>query len=468
MKNSLEKKVERFMKEQKLVTAGERVLVGLSGGADSVCLLAVLHELSGRLSITPGAFHVNHGIRGDAADADEAFAKKLCGNMGIPFFAVHEDVPRYAKERRLGLEEAGRELRYLAAERIAREQGYHKLALAHQQNDVAETVLFHLFRGSSVRGLASIPAKREKIIRPLLCCDREEIEAYLKEKGLTFCNDATNAETEYTRNKIRHNILAYAKEQINHGAVRHLAEAAAEFSALSEYLTAEAETLCGKAESIPDGVRIPIALLKEKHRVLQEKVVYCLIGTVAGCEKDITKEHVAEVLSLCHLQSGRQISLPYHLIAGRSYEWIFIKKISAAKEKKEEGRECNIRIPGQYKIGDLGETLSFCCFPYKKSLKIPKNEYTKWFDYDKIRGALCLRPQCTGDRLGMLQGSKTVKSIWNENKVSAEQRKLRLILADEEQVLWIPGVRACDNYRVDETTRTVLEVRMSGGQENGK
>ena len=377
---------------------------------------------------------------------------------------VCESVPAYAAEKKLGLEEAGRELRYRAAERIRAEQGYDKIALAHQQNDVAETFLFHLFRGSSVRGLASIPVKRGPIIRPLLCCDRAEIEVYLSEKKRSFCTDATNAETEYSRNKIRHKVLAYAKEQINEGAIRHTAEAAAELSALHEFLSAETEALYGQAKEIPDGLEMEISLLKGKHEVLQKNVVHRLIGAAAGSKKDITKEHVAAVLGLCDMQSGRQISLPYGLVAERTFDRLSVKKAVPKPMKAEVEKDIFVEIPGTYPLGPEEGRLAFCRFLYKKSLEIPKNECTKWFDYAKIKGALRIRSKVPGDRIGMLQGSKSLKTLMTEEKIPKEERTRRRLLADERQVIWVPGVRACDNYRVDESTQEILEVRWIGGK----
>lgn len=463
---AFEKKVMSFIKEQELIASGDRILVGLSGGADSVCLLTVLLHLAEELSVTLGAFHVNHGIRGEEADRDEAFSAKLCKEFGIPFFAIKENVPEKAKEWQIGTEEAGRRVRYEAADRIAREYNYHKIALAHHRNDVAETLLFHLFRGSSVAGLSSIPAKRGNVIRPLLCCEREEIEAYLTATGMSFCTDATNGETEYTRNKIRHRIVTYAKEEINAGAVRHMAEAAEQLSETEDFLARETDALCNAAKQLPEGIEIPVTVLKGKHRVLQRRAVYSFIGKVAGTRKDITKEHVEAVLGLLNGQSGKRVSLPYGVIAGRDFDRLFIKR--ETKITAEEVPECcPVKVPGVYPLNNTGEFLRFRVFSYQKNEEIPKNEYTKWFDYDKIRGTLYLRTYCPGDRLGLSEGSKTVKSVWVEHKVPAGERRGRMLLADEEQVLWIPGVRCCDNYRVDAGTKTVLEVLRNGGEIDG-
>ncbi len=466
MQNGFEKKVEAFMKEQKLIVPGDRVLIGLSGGADSTCLAVVLQRVAATFSVTLGAFHVNHGIRGAEADRDEVFSEALCKQLGIPFFAVKEDVPGRAKEWKMSQEEAGRRVRYETAERIAREQDYDKIALAHHQNDVAETLLFHLFRGSSVAGLASIPVKRGNIIRPLLFCDREEIEGYLELLGISFCNDSTNDETEYTRNKIRHRVVSFAKEEINAGAVRHMAETAAELSEVEDYLVSETAGVCARAERLPDRICVSAELLKAYPPILQRRVIHALICEAAKSRKDITREHVEAVRGLLDMQSGKRVSLPYDLVAGREFDRVYIKTEQNPAEA-EVRKSCMVEIPGEYPLETEGESLRFRLFSYKKNTEIPKNEYTKWFDYDKIRGTLSLRTYCEGDRLGMLEGSKTVKSVWVENKVPAEQRKSRLLLADEAQVLWIPGMRCCDNYRIDDGTKTVLEVQRNGGKIDG-
>ncbi len=468
MQSSLARRAEQFIREQSLLEQGERVLIGLSGGADSVCLLTVLRELQAVFSLTLGAFHVNHGIRGKEAAADEAFAEALCRESGIAFTAVHEDVPQYAKKHGMGLEEAGRELRYAAAKRLAEECGYDKIALAHQQNDVAETFLFHLFRGSSVTGLSSIPARRGNIIRPLLFCSREEIEAYLKERGLPYCTDSTNAEDEYTRNRIRHQILSVAEEQINQGAVRHVAAAAQELSELDGYLSEQAEELCGKAEEVTGGVRLSIAELNAKPQIIQRRVLYTLLIRTAGSARNITRGHVELVRELCTMQSGKQMSLPYELTAEREFGYLVIRKKKNGGEKAETAGQEEIfaEVPGDYYLGTEGKRISLRTLSYQKNMEIPKNEYTKWFDYDKIKGALQLRPRRAGDRLGMLAGSKSVKALFAERKLTKEERGNCLLLADEAQVLLVPWVRSCDNYRVEETTKTVLEVRLYGGRTN--
>ena len=455
---SLEDRVKQYIRDNDLIREGDRVLAGCSGGADSVCLLLVLQSLSTQMSFSLGAFHLNHGIRGEEAERDAEYAEGLCRKLGIPFTLIHRDVPAMAALEKKSLEEAGREARLLAAEELAKEKGYTKIALAHQQNDVAETFLFRLFRGSSAAGLASIAPKRGNIIRPLLFCERAEIEAYLREKEIPFCTDSTNSDVSYARNRIRHRILPEA-EKVNTGAARHIAETAQELLECAAYLEEQAEMLVKSAQRKENEIAVPVAGVEALPKVIRQKVVYRLLCEAAGSHRDITREHVDSVCRLLQGQSGRKVCLPYGVSAKRRFEYLVF-----CREKATETREFRqpVRVCPQgcvtVQSGDSEVEFSFSTFPYLKKMEIPKNECTKWFDYGKIKGALWIRSKQPKDRIGLLQGFKSVKSVLTEKKIASEERDSLCMLADDTQVLWIPGVRSCDNCRVDDTTTTVLQV----------
>lgn len=219
-------KVRAYIAKHQMISDGDTVAAGVSGGADSVCMLYMLRKLAEEIPFRLIVVHVHHGVRSDAQE-DADYVKRLCEEWNIPFFLKRVDMAGYAKEMRLTPEEAGRELRYQAFEEALNgECAPCKIAVAHNRNDRAETMLFHLFRGSGLRGLGSIRPVRERIIRPLLCLERAEIEAYLSEKGLACCMDSTNNDDTYTRNKIRHHILPYVEEHICRNAVAHIGEAA--------------------------------------------------------------------------------------------------------------------------------------------------------------------------------------------------------------------------------------------------
>lgn len=205
----LKLKVRDTIKDNALIQSGDRVLLALSGGPDSLCLLHILNDLKGMLGFELSALHLNHMIRGAAADEDEAFLTEHCKSLGVPLFAEHADIPALSKQSGKSLEETGREVRY----KLLKEKGFDKIAVAHNKNDQAETVLMRILRGTGVKGLAAMEYKREDgIIRPLLDTERAEIEKYCKENNLNPRIDKTNEETDYTRNKIRLELIPILKE----------------------------------------------------------------------------------------------------------------------------------------------------------------------------------------------------------------------------------------------------------------
>ena len=201
------------MDEHHMLTPGDRVVAGVSGGADSVCLLFVLLKIREEIPFSLHGVHVNHGIRKEAGE-DAAYVEQLCSQFGLPFILVKENVRERAAAEKRSEEEMGRLVRYQAFESVMKSVGANKIAVAHNSNDQAETMLFHLFRGSGLSGLCGIRPVRDHIIRPILCLERKEIEQYLEERKIAYCKDATNEEDDYTRNRIRHHILPYAEQEI--------------------------------------------------------------------------------------------------------------------------------------------------------------------------------------------------------------------------------------------------------------
>ena len=224
-----EQKIKNYIKQNNMVTRGDKVLAGISGGADSTCLLYVLSHLKEQMGFELCVVHVNHGIRQEAQE-DAVYVEKICKQLMIPFFLRTEDVPLIACREGLTEEEAGRSVRYAVFEELADKVCATKIAVAHNRNDLAETMLLNLFRGTGVHGAGAIRPVRGRIIRPLLDTERTEIEEYLRKKGISYQTDKTNLEDDHTRNRIRHHILPYAQQEINNRAVQHLARAAQEIS----------------------------------------------------------------------------------------------------------------------------------------------------------------------------------------------------------------------------------------------
>lgn len=252
-------KVRSVAERHEMLQDGDEVIVGLSGGADSTALLCVLNELKTEYNLKLVAAHVNHGIRGAEADRDEAFCKKLCGKLGIQIYAFHIDIPELAKERGVSEEVAGRDARYEFFTGLAGEKG--KIATAHNAQDTVETMLLNLCRGTGLKGLTGIPPVRfvehkagcrsdetinTMVIRPLIECERTEIEAYLEEIGQDFVTDSTNLEDEYTRNRIRHNVIPELVA-VNGNAVGNVMRCISTLKEDSDFLEALAQELIASA-----------------------------------------------------------------------------------------------------------------------------------------------------------------------------------------------------------------------------
>ena len=238
-------KVLDYVKKYRMIEEKDTIIAGVSGGADSVCLLFMLLQIREQIPFHLAVVHVNHGIREDAGE-DAAYVKELCEKYGLPFYLTEVKLKKYAKEEGLSEEEAGRKIRYrafeaalkeeLALQGISEAENKGKIAVAHNSNDRAETMLFHLFRGTGLTGLSGIKPVNGKIIRPLLCLERREIEEWLDRGDISYRTDSTNVQDIYTRNKIRHHILPYAEEEICRGAVSHMSRAADDLLEAEEYI----------------------------------------------------------------------------------------------------------------------------------------------------------------------------------------------------------------------------------------
>ena len=233
--NNFENKVYEFIKVNNMINPGSTVLAGFSGGGDSTAMLLVLCALKKVLNINIVAVHVNHGIRKEATE-DEAFVKAFCAEHDIECDFYNKDIPALSKKWKMTEEEAGRRARYEAFEETAKRTGAACIAVAHHQNDVAETLLMNLLRGSGLHGAGAIRPVRGNIIRPFLCVTRDEIEKYLKAKRQLFCHDKTNDENIHTRNIVRNILIPKMEKDVNSSAVAHLCRAAIEFAKADDYI----------------------------------------------------------------------------------------------------------------------------------------------------------------------------------------------------------------------------------------
>ena len=277
----MKQKFVQYITEQALFAPGAHLVVGVSGGADSVCLLRLLCEIQEEWDLTLSVVHINHGIRGQEADEDAAYVAQLAKRWHLPFFLVEEDVPKLAREQGLSEEEAGRELRYREFESIRQSRGANGIAVAHHQEDQAETVLFQLLRGSGVRGLTGMLPKRGHIVRPLLGMSRREIEEYLAKEKIFYRQDSTNDDIHYARNYIRKELFPLLEQRLNQQVVRHLAELAGDAGQWCEYIDEQAKPVVERLlQRQKEGeLTLDIKALLQEKKVIRDEVLrafFCL------------------------------------------------------------------------------------------------------------------------------------------------------------------------------------------------
>lgn len=458
-------KIKEWIQKYHMIEENDRVVIGVSGGADSMCLLFVLHELQKELPMKLSVVHVEHGIRGEASKEDARYVEKVCGRLKVPFREVSIDCPALSKEWNMTVEEAGRVARYEAFER----ENPDKIAVAHHKNDVAETLLFHLFRGTGLRGLGGIPPVRGKIIRPLLCVTEDEIRHYLMRKGVEWREDETNYSGEYARSRIRTKILPEALK-INERAVSHMADAALRMREIEEYMTDMSDLAYAKyARQSDTDARIVLdrRLFTQEKPVIVSYVLKRVFCELTGKWKDIASVHLSEITELADRQSGKKINLPYGLKASRVYDTIVVWK----EEKKPEPENeicCIVPEEGEAELPD-GRMIKTRLLTaketeeMKKSGVIPDETYTKWFDYDKMKNSIVLRTRQAGDYFFVHagKGTKKLKSFFIDKKIPIEERNRIFLLADGNHILWILGYRISDECRITESTERIWKVSVT-------
>ena len=481
-------KVNSFIKKYNMISEHDLVAAGISGGADSLCLFWMLLEYRKIVPFDLVAVHVNHLIRKEAGE-DAAFVKEICDREKIPFYLKEADVGKLATMQHLSEEEAGRKVRYEAFEEALRlykkeENTACKIAVAHHQGDSAETMLFHLFRGTGLYGMTGILPVNGNIIRPLLNVSREEIEEYLRKRGQDWCIDCTNEEDTYTRNKIRHHILGYANREINQRSTEHIAKAAYQIAALRKYLDYEIEKMMKEtAKAGPDFISVEIAKLKVYPEFLQGQFVLTAIDKVIPGRKDIASEHIQGILGLLDKTGTKRMDLPQNMEAVKEYGilWIRRRKETAGVEKEakdillgvgcgttKENRSFGSSLPekkkskpeeGNYCLPD-GSILEISFIKPEDLGRIEEKKYTKYFDYDKINSCLMLRFRQPGDYLTINdQGQKkSLKEYFINEKIPVSVRGELPVIADGNHILWIVGYRISAYYKVTSETQKIVQM----------
>lgn len=434
-------RIEDFISRNHLLEKDGKYLVALSGGADSVTLLWVLHELGYQIE----ACHCNFQLRGAESDRDEQFCVQLCEQLGIPLHRIHFDTRLYAEVHKESIELAARNLRYLYFAQLKEDVEADGICVAHHQDDTVETVLINLIRGAGIQGLTGISAKNGDILRPLLCVDRKEILAYLEEKGQDYVTDSTNLVDDVVRNKIRLNIIPMLKE-INPAASKNIAQAAHHLEEANKMLSSIA--ICG--EKSEDGT-IRVAVLEIESAASAEYALYSSLSPYGFRGKAIT-----EILASLHSTGKTWTSETHQLVIDRDCILIREKKTEAFQGMKIPETGCYV-LPRDEKIKLSIREREIDFSPSKEKFLIT-------LDADAVTFPLHLRLAQNGDTFhpfGM-KGKKLVSDYLTDRKKNLFEKQSQLVLEDAKgQIIWVVGERTSELCKIKEDTKKILYIQVS-------
>lgn len=429
-----------------MLKSGDKVVVALSGGCDSVALLNVLLELKSELQISVSAAHVNHNLRGAESDSDEAFVKALCEKHGIPLSVFSVDVKAECARTGESVELCARRLRYDCLEKLVKDGC--KVATAHTASDSAETVLFNLARGTSIKGVCGIPPVRDAYIRPLIYCSRSDNELYCKERGIEYVTDSTNLEDDCTRNFIRHNIVPLLK-QINPSFENAVTRLSGQLTDIDGFLDRQADSLIAKAEQ--DGKYCCKTLLAAEYPVLSRSVHIIL----KRCTQVVLdKLHTDELCSL--IASGGKMQLPGGFYA------------ECGELLRLYGSEDIVAEPFEVELCE-GE-IDTPCFKVKiecvcaENAQFVNNLFKQHIiDCDKIVGKAIIRNRLEGDKL-KLKGrpNKQLRKLMNELKIPPQLRDSYPVIADDESVICVVGIGVHERVLPDDLTKKMIIITAEG------
>ncbi len=464
---SLERKVLDFVRGRHLVDKGARLVVAVSGGPDSVCLLNTLVSLRARLGVTLHVAHLDHGLRGADSAADAAYVAELARGLGLPATIERRDVRAYQAQQRLSPEEAAREVRYAFLGHVAAATGSQAVAVGHTLDDNVETILMHVVRGSGVAGLRGLLPSNELdidgqtvcLVRPLLPVTREETAAYCQELGLAPRTDATNFSREPFRNRVRHELIPLLQSynpRIKEALLRTAGIAADE----TTFLESEARLCWDRlSQRQPPGIvlRAGISLLPPAvQRLLLRRAVQTLAGTL----KDFESGHVEDMLELLGKAPGKRLHLPDGLVFSVEYDCYVLSYAPAALcPFPEIDGELSLSVPGQVRIG--GWSIRASVTPTRSG---PGNEdaWSAYLDLDEVGNSITIRARRSGDcfqPLGM-SGPVKLKDFMINAKVPRMWRPRVPVFASPRGIIWVGGWRIDERVKITAQTKWVLHLQM--------
>ena len=448
--------IEKFIIDNNLINKNDKIVVGVSGGPDSLCLLYVLNELKIKYDLSLIVVHVNHMIRQEA-DYEEKFVEQTANTLNLPFFSKKIDIINEAKINKQSTEEYARNVRYNFFEEIRKREGANKIAVAHNLNDTVETTLMNIIRGCGIEGLCGITAFSGVIIRPLLNTSREKIEKYCLDNKLTPMIDKTNLETVYTRNKIRKIVLPSLKG-INPDIINSI-------SRMNNILKEEKELIDEIVEKEYSEVRLKcekLVLNKERFNLtsesLKRRILRKAIYEFRNSLKDISFVSIENAIDIIkEAQNGNIIKISDDVKIIVNYNKLnFVKSIDKIEKFVYE-----LNVPGRTYIDELG---TYIDCEIKNADEVPdtiKDKNEKIFDIEKTGKKLYVRNRKDGDTFfptGMT-GSKKIKDFLSDNKISTDERDKIPLITSNDEIIWVVGLRSSRKFLKDKQTKEVIILK---------
>lgn len=482
-------KVRLFAIRHGLFSPGEKVIVGVSGGPDSLCLLHVLDRLKGEWSLRLHVAHLNHRIRGADADEDAAFVERVAREWGIPCTIEARDVPALAREKGMGLEEAARYARYKFLAEVALKEGAGTIAVGHNADDQVETVVMHWVRGSGLAGLRGmLPRSRLVVggeeydlwvVRPLLDVTRAEIEAYCREHGLTPRFDLSNLDTTYFRNRLRHELIPYL-ETFNPRFRELVRRSAQLFADDYDFLHRQVEVSWREVVEREEerGIVFSLPRWKSLHPAMQRGILREAVRRMRRGLRDIGWIHIEEARrALLEGRAGVKVTLPQGLVLMTGYRTFFIgeegfvpsEDLPLLPSSVEGLEEIALKVPGETPIPQTGWKVRTSIVPLSHLPPDWERNPDPWrafLDWGKVSGPIRLRPRCPGDRfrpMGLKGGRKSLHEFMIDEKIPQYLRDRWPLLVDDEKILWVVGYHISEEAAITPETAEALIVQFEKG-----
>lgn len=456
-------KVKKTINKYHMLESRDRVIVGVSGGPDSMALLYVLNQIKKRYNVALKVAHLNHGFRGEEAQREAQFVEGIAKKLWLPFELKSFNVPSYKKTSSLSSQEAARVIRYQFLEDVREQFKASKIALGHNANDQAETLMMWLLRGSGLRGLSGIPPVREGvIIRPLIETTREEIEAFIKEKGIPYVIDSSNQQDHYLRNRLRHELFPLLRKHYNPQLVKSLVKTASILRAEDEYLERIAKASLKKVivSQEKESVIVDSKGLLALPLAIQLRCLRRALEKVKGDLRRISYTHLYDIINIFSQDEPHKVlKLPEGIRVERSYHHLIVKHQQSAPPPFHYYFNY---IPDEVRIKEIGKEMKFETLEGGDNLIQKENPHRAYLDRGKVIMPLTIRNARPGDRfqpLGM-KGEKKIKDFLIDEKVPLAERKRVPILLFGDVLGWVGGMRINHRLRVTRGTRKILKIEI--------